>query len=124
MFLGLGYSALSTNLIINGTIIVEKYDPNTTIYWALQDRNSDNIKETLVLSSEEVTGKEQGNFATNSSFSDSNQVPWIATSDYSTTSNKSYNVTTVNIEKEIRPMSTAYWFRGVGYNATRFSANL
>ena len=28
VFLGLGYSALSTNLIINGTIIVEKYDPN------------------------------------------------------------------------------------------------
>lgn len=35
-----------------------------------------------------------------------------------------YNVTTVNIEKEISPTSTVHWFDGVGYNVSTFSADL
>ena len=120
--LGLGYSAFTTNLGINGTLNVSKYNPK--IYWALQDNDNNSINETLVLSSEEVTGVEQGNFEPNTNFISISQVPWIATYNYSSTSNKSYNVTTVNIEKEISPISTAYWFYAVGYNASTFIANL
>ena len=122
VFLGLGYSAFSTDLGINGILKVNKYNPK--IYWALQDNDNDSVNETLVLSSEEVNGVEQGSFAADTSFSTTSQVPWVASTSASSTSNKSYNVTTVNIEKEIFPTSTAYWFGGVGYNASTFNANL
>ena len=122
VFLGLGYSAFSTNLGINGALKVDKYNPK--IYWALQDNDNDSVNETLVLSSEEVTGQLQGNFTADTSFNRVSQVPWVTTNNYSSTSNKSYNVTTVNVAKEINPTSTAYWFQGVGYNASTFNANL
>ena len=115
VFLTVGYSVFSTDLSINGILGVSKYEEK--IYWALQDNDSDNINEMLVLSSKEVTGNEQGNFLASTSFGKASQVPWIATNSSSSTSNKSYNVTTVNIEKEISPTSTAYWFNGVGYNS-------
>ena len=121
VFLTVGYSVFSTDLSINGILGVSKYDPK--IYWALQDNDSDNVNETLVLSSEEVTGNEHGSFPSSTSFGNPSQVPWIAAA-YNSTSNKSYNVTTINIEKEISPTSTAYWFNGVGYNASTFTANL
>lgn len=48
VFLGIGYSAFSTDLGINGILNVNKYVPK--IYWALQDNDNDSINETLVLS--------------------------------------------------------------------------
>ncbi|MBR2678915.1 MAG: BspA family leucine-rich repeat surface protein, partial [Bacilli bacterium] len=122
VFLSAGYAAFTTNLGINGTLNVSKYKEK--IYWALQDNDNDSTNETLVLSSEEVNGIEQGNFTADTIFSSSSRVPWTATSAYSSISNKSYNVTTVTVEKEISPASTAYWFTGVGYNATSFTAGL
>ena len=90
LFLGIGYSALSTNLNILGNIQLKKYDPN--IYWALQDNDNDGVKETLILSSEEVTGQEQGNFFKHTVFHYREEVPWIAGNFASSTNNKSYNI--------------------------------
>ena len=103
VFLGIGYSAFTTNLGISGILNVNKYEEK--IYWALQDNDNDSINETLVLSSEEVTGQEQGNFLASTSFDNFEDVPWIATGYFDINSNKSYNVTTVNVEKEISPTS-------------------
>ena len=100
-----------------GSIQLKKYDPN--IYWALQDNDNDGVNETLVLSREKVTGQEQGNFFKDTVFNYREEVPWIAGNFASSTNNKSYNVTTVNVEKIIKPKSTAHWFDGVGYNVDR-----
>ncbi len=120
---GTSYSKNQEIAISENTTLYAYWE--SVIYWALQDNDNDNdnINETLVLSSEEVNGVEQGSFAADTSFGSASQVPWIVGS-YDSTNNKSYNVTTVNIEKEISPTSTAYWFNGVGYNAATFNANL
>ena len=72
VFLGIGYSAFTTNLGINGTLKVDKYEEK--IYWALQDNDNDSVNETLVLSSEEVTGQLQGNLTADTSFDRASQV--------------------------------------------------
>ena len=118
---GTSYSKNQEIAISENTTLYAYWE--SVIYWALQDNDNDNINETLVLSSEEVNGVEQGSFAADTSFSDPSQVPWVEYNP-SYDSNKSYNVTTVNIEKEISPTSTAYWFFGVGHNAATFNANL
>ena len=121
---GTSYSKNQEITVSENTTLYAYWDV-PRIYWALQDNDNDGKNEKLVLSSEEITGVEQGNFSVDTTFNDISQVPWIATtSTISSTSNKSYNVTTVSIEKEISPISTAFWFSGVGYNVSTFNADL
>ena len=94
-----------------------------TIYWALRDLDGNDINETLVLASHSEEGNIVGSFHEDTEFASSTEVPWINAAGW-TEDNLSREVTNVVVENNIYPKSTAYWFYGVGYNATTFIADL
>ena len=88
-----------------------------TIYWAISNNK-------LTISDSEVSGDVNGSFAGNTVFSSVLDVPWIATYNYYRADNLSYNVSSVEVVGTVAPISTAYWFYAVGYNAQSFNADL
>ena len=125
-YTGVSYNRLQDITITQDTTLYAhwSYLPiSETIYWALQDNDNNSKNETLIISSNEVTGALSGSFSGDTVFTDYASVPWVEGS-YSSSSNLSYNVTTVNIAGTVVPLSTAYWFYAVGYNASSFTANL
>ena len=111
----------TNNINENGDFVEDAFIANP-IYWALQDNDSNNVNETLVLSKNEVHGKLEGVFSGDTVFTSSNQVPWINSS-YLSNDNLSRNVTNLTIESIIYPTSTSYWFNGVGYTSNSMVAN-
>ena len=99
-------------------------DVNGTIYWALQDTDSDGTIDKLVISEFEVDGVRKGSISGTASYTSSSQVPWIGTTSYDSSTNPLYNVSNVSIEGNVYPSSTAYWFYGLGYNVQSIHANI
>ena len=98
------------------------------IYWALQDNDGDGKNEKLLISDSQVTGVKSGNFSGDTVFADITEVPWISASSSSIASpvaNDGSYVSNIIVEGEVVPVSTAYWFTGVGSKQTSdFTANL
>ncbi len=120
---GDSYKPNDTLLITDNITLYAIWRRSETIYWALKDLDNDNINETLVLASHSAEGNIVGSFHEDTAFTKAAQVPWV-NADGWTEGNLSRNVTNVIIENDIYPKSTAYWFYGVGYNATTFEADL
>ena len=118
------YAIYKCNLDIKINVRIKQPVPlNDYIYWALQDNNSDNINETLVIADHEVNGKLKGSFEGDTVFEDYWDIPWIA-NEFEDENNLSYNVNNIVIDGEVAPKSTAYWFSGVGYNSNEMTTNL
>ncbi len=101
-----------------------KLPVSSIIYWALQDNDKNSINETLVISNNSVSGNISGSFNGTKFFNSSEEVPWIKSEIVSSDLNLSYNVENVIVEEDVAPISTSYWFRGVGYNSSTFNADL
>ena len=92
----------------------------STIYWALQDTDSDSIDDKLIISDSEVNGNKKGSFAGNSVFNSWNDIPWfgIHSSQSGDPGNFSYKVNKIEIQGTVVPTSTAYWFMSLGFGTT------
>ena len=88
-----------------------------TIYWALQDNDNNETNETLLISSNEVQGIEQGSFSANKVYTSSNRAPWNLNS-------LSKNVTDIDVIDVVTPKSTSSWFEGISSSASVFKADL
>ena len=95
-----------------------------TIYWALQDKDGDDINEVLVLSDHEVDGNLKGSFSSDTVFEYISETPWVKYSDNYDSRNLSYNVSKVIIDGILVPKSMKNWFHNVGAGAQTFYANL
>ena len=99
-----------------------------TIYWALQDNNSDGKYEKLIISDSYVSGGKSGNFPGNKVFSSQAEVPWNTNRNSSwindIKNNLSCYVSNIVVEGNVSPKSTAFWFYGIGAYATSINFNL
>jgi len=93
----------------------------STIYWALQDKNSDNVMDKLIISDQAVTGTYSGSFAGDTYFSAEYRVPWVA--GWSSDS-LSYYVSEIEIKGEVVPTNTSNWFYNVGTLAQTMTENI
>ncbi len=117
-YTGLSYYANQNIIITSNTSLYAEWSDikvTPTIYWALQDNDSDDTNETLVISSYEVEGNLSGSFDGNKRFYEEKFVPWIDDSNY---------VSNVVISGLVVPKYTSYWFYNVGYNADTFTGNI
>ena len=89
-----------------------------TIYWALQDTDSDGVDDKLVISNSEVSGTRSGSFAGDTQFSSDVSVPWVTDDDLGA------YVSEVVVEGVVAPVYTTNWFNGVGAGASSFHADL
>ena len=96
----------------------------TTIYWALQDTDSDGTNDKLVISSKPVEGNMSGEFAGDKKFDGSQDIPWEGTRFAHLPENYSYDVTSVVVEGTVAPMYTNLWFAMVGYNSEKIDFDL
>ena len=100
----------------NGEINVACPQPTATIYWALQDTNSDSNYDKLIISNSEVTGGQSGSFAGDHDFGWWNGPDW--------SNNDLSNVSTIEIVGKVVPSSLHYWFANIGYNVSNLNLNL
>ena len=95
-----------------------------TIYWALQDTNSDGINDKLIISDKAVGGELSGSFPGTRAFSNSQGAPWVGETSVWGSSNLGYYVSNVEIVGTVAPASTRNWFYSVGGGASTFTADL
>ena len=105
------------------TIVDTPVEVTNTIYWALQDNDSNGTNETLVFSKNSVTGTYSGNFLGTKAFINSTEIPWIGAG-FNSSNNRSKDVSVIKVESTIAPTSTQFWFDGVGYNSTSLNIDI
>lgn len=126
------YAACKSEIIIDSNVIINKKPPKTpvskTIYWALQDNDNDNKNETLIISSNDVTGNKFGSFAGDKVFEDETKIPWIDGWYEDDTGLPDdilcYYVDNVKVEGLVAPVSTSHWFDHTGSGVSSFTADL
>lgn len=125
VFVGWSTNKDGSGITYNSNSFIELEDDITLyavwtpyIYWALQDNDNNGTNETLLFSTEELSGNYSGRISPQVTFHDKNSVPWHGSNQLSV------DVTTVNVEKEIRPVAITNWFDGISQNAQTFTADL
>ena len=86
-----------------------------TIYWALQNPDSNNHYTKLVISDSEVTGGISGSFSGETGYASQSEVPWYTSDSY---------ISTIEIDGVVAPVSTSYWFYGTGNKASSYNVDI
>ena len=118
-YTGLSYYMDQSITITEDSTLYSKFGKpyvSETIYWALQDNDSDDTKETLVISSHEVDGIQKGSFSGDTKFiGGESEDAWQQYDGY---------VSNIKIEGLVAPKYTYDWFAGTGSVASIFIVDL
>ena len=88
---------------------------SSTIYWAIQDTNSDGIKDKLVISDSAVSGVLSGSASVNEKYDPWNPAPWgYYHNGYLDDDLKTSRVTKIEVTGKVAPIYLDYWFANVG----------